>query len=87
MRNTGQQNGLRGGRDAKRVEARGIGEQGQIALVGIQGVRLRVRREHHRMRQIGRAQGGMRARLEHEVSEPVVDQVDRGVAVPQDAVV
>jgi hypothetical protein len=60
-----------------------VRQQSEVALVGIQRVGARVRSQHYGLRQVGGAQGRAGRCLEREIGEPVVDQIDRRVAVPQ----
>jgi hypothetical protein len=56
MRNSSQQYVLGGLWYAQRLQPRCIAEQGQVALVRVQRVRLGVWREHHCIGQVGLAQ-------------------------------
>ena len=80
-----QQDLLRGLRNAQCLQSRGIAEQCEVALVGVQRVGLRMRCQHDRALQIRLAQRGAAGLVQVEVGQPVVDQVDGQVAVPQRA--
>ena len=80
-----QQDLLRGLRHAQRLQSRGIAEQCEVALVGVQRMGLRMRRQHDPALQIRFAQRGASGLLQVEVGQPVVDQVDGQVAMPQRA--
>ena len=83
--NAGHQDVLRSLRHAKSLQTCRVAEQGQVALVRIQGVRLRVRRQHHRIAKVGLAQRGAGGLSQIKICQAVVDEVDRQIAVPQHA--
>ena len=82
MRDASHQNLLDGRRHSQWLEPLRVSEQGEIALVRVQGMRLRVWREDDGTLEVGVPQRGTGRSVEREVREAVVDQVDRKVTVP-----
>ncbi len=70
---------------AQRGERGRIGKQHQIALVGIQRMRPRLRRDDHGIGKIRLAQGGGVCGLEIKIGQPVIDQIDALLTVPERA--
>ncbi|CAN5603945.1 hypothetical protein BH11PSE7_BH11PSE7_17650 [soil metagenome] len=81
--NAGQQHVLRGLRHTKGLQPCRVSEQGQIALVCVQRVRLRVGRQHDGAREVGLAQHRTGGFSQREVGQAVVNQVDGPVPVPE----
>ena len=86
VRHMRQQHLPRGLGHAQRLQARGIAKQRQVALVGVQRMGLRAGCQHHALLQPGLAQRGAGRLVEVEVGQPVVDQVNAQVVVPELAV-
>src|SRR5450830_449596 len=64
----------------------GIAQNGEISLVCVESVSLRMRGEYYGVLAVGVMQRARLRRLEHEVSKSVVDQVNLQLTTPQCAV-
>src|SRR5690606_40486083 len=69
--------------DAQRAKGGGLNQEGQIAFVGMQGVRLRMRCQYDGVIQVGASQIGMSGLFEHEIGESVVHQINDLIAMPE----
>jgi len=86
VRNSSQQNVLRGPWHPQALKPCCVTQQGQIALVRIQRMRLRVWREHDGIGKVGLAQRCAGGFSEREIGQAVVDQVDGDIPQPEHAV-
>ena len=84
-RNARQQDRLGGLRHTQFGETGSIAQQHQVALVGVQGMRTRMRRQHCGVGKIGLSQRGVRRRFQRKISKAVVDQINRRFAMPKRA--
>ena len=84
--NAGQQRGSRTCANAGFAQESRITKQRQVALVGIQGMGARMRADDRFASQPGLPERGLGRLFQREIGQPVVNEVDRLVAMPQAAV-